>query len=435
MLSKYHITTLGCQMNKNDSERIGGLLSGTGMEVADSANEADVLLINTCSVRQSAEDRVFGVVKNWQELRQRRPELIVCVTGCLPGRDKDGKLRKKFPGVDLFFPIDELNLLPKRLLSLNRDLFADNFDDHGDYLNVNPLRVNNISASITIQTGCDNFCTYCAVPYARGRERNRVVRDILEEIKQAAASGIKEVVLLGQVVNNFKIINQGNPFGDGFTALLREVNQIDGVERLHWTAADPQYFNDEQIEALKLSKQINYLHLPVQSGDNEILRKMKRKYTRESYIGLIKKIRVARPDIAIGTDLIVGFCGETDEQFNNTLDLYRQCDFDIAYQAKYSERAGTVAAKTFKDDVPREIKKQRWQAVQDLMEETAYRKNQKYVGRIVMVLVDKCEKNICSGNSSEMKLTQFPGELDLIGQIVPVKIDWADTWVLRGKVV
>ncbi|MBI4427376.1 MAG: tRNA (N6-isopentenyl adenosine(37)-C2)-methylthiotransferase MiaB [Candidatus Magasanikbacteria bacterium] len=443
-MSKYFITTLGCQMNKNDSERIGGLLSNVGMDAADKADEADVLLINTCSVRQSAEDRVFGFVKNWQELCEHKPELIICVTGCMPGRDKDGKLRKKFPGVDLFFPIDELNLLPKRLLSLNSDLFSNNFDDPGDYLRVNPLRSNNISASITIQTGCDNFCTYCAVPYARGRERNRPVRDILAEIKLAVASGIKEVVLLGQVVNNFRfkisdlrLLHKNNPYKrkDDFAALLWEVNQIDGLERIHWTAADPQYFDDEQVEALKLPKQINYLHLPVQSGDNEVLRKMNRKYTREYYIDLIKKIRIARSNIAIGTDLIVGFCGETDEQFNNTLDLYRQCDFDIAYQAKYSERVGTAAAKAFKDDVPRAIKKQRWQAVQDLMEEITYRKNQKYSGQIVSVLVDKCEKNICSGNSSEMKLVQFPGASDLIGQIVPVKIDWADTWVLRGKVV
>ncbi|MBI4992729.1 MAG: tRNA (N6-isopentenyl adenosine(37)-C2)-methylthiotransferase MiaB [Candidatus Magasanikbacteria bacterium] len=457
MSRKYHITTLGCQMNKNDSERISGLLSTVGLKMTDKAEEADVLLINTCSVRQSAEDRVFGVVKNWQELRERKPELVICITGCLPGRDKDGKLRKKFPGVDLFFPIDELNLLPKRLLSLNLDLFSNNFDDPGDYLRVDPLRSNNISASITIQTGCDNFCSYCAVPYARGRERNRPVADILAEIRQAVASGIKEVVLLGQVVNNYHASDfwipaprsqSGTSFAGmtrqkagitetsyDFAALLWEVNQIDGLERIHWTAADPQYFNDEQIEALKLPKQINYLHLPVQSGDNEILRKMNRKYTREYYIDLIKKIRVARPNIAIGTDLIVGFCGETDEQFNNTLDLYRQCDFDIAYQAKYSERAGTAAAKAFKDDVPRAIKKQRWQAVQDLMEETTHRKNQKYSGQTVSVLVDKRKKNICFGNSSEMKLVQFPGASDLIGQIVSVKIDWVDTWVLRGKVV
>lgn len=426
-------------MNKNDSERIAGLLSEIGLKASGRIEDADVLMINTCSVRQSAEDRVFGFIKNWQDLRRDKPDLVICVTGCMPGRDKDGKLRNKLPGVDLFFPINELNLLPKRLQSLNPDLFSDSFQDPGDYLRVNPLRSNNVSASITIQTGCDNFCAYCVVPYARGRERNRPIGDILDEIKLAVANGAKEVVLLGQVVNNFKIKTQNtinmtqSERHDDFAELLREVNKIEGLERLYWTAADPQYFNDEQIEALKLPKQINYLHLPVQSGDNEILRKMNRKYTREYYIDLIKKIRAARPEIAIGTDLIVGFCGETDEQFNNTLDLYRQCDFDIAYQAKYSERVGTAAAKALKDDVPRAVKKQRWQAVQDLMEEITYRKNQRYVGRIVSVLVDKCEKGTYSGNSSEMKFTQFSGEPDLIGQIVSVKIDWADTWVLRGR--
>ncbi|MBI5222023.1 MAG: tRNA (N6-isopentenyl adenosine(37)-C2)-methylthiotransferase MiaB [Candidatus Magasanikbacteria bacterium] len=426
-------------MNKNDSERIAGLLSAIGLEATGKADEAGVLLINTCSVRQSAEDRVFGVVKNWQELRQSRPKLIIGVTGCMPGRDKDGKLRNKLPGVDLFFSIDELNLLPKRLQALNPDLFSGCFGCDSDYLLINPLRLTTASAFITIQTGCNNFCAYCVVPYARGRERNRPVRDILTEIKRAVAGGAKEVVLLGQVVNNFKVestkykVESSNErFSDDFAALLWEVNQIEGLERIHWTAADPQYFNDEQIAALKLPKQVNYLHLPVQSGDNEILRKMNRKYTREYYIDLIKKIRSARPDIAIGTDLIVGFCGETDEQFNKTLDLYCQCDFDISYPAMYSERSGTAAAKAFKDDVPRETKKQRWQTLQGLMEEITYRKNQKYIGQVVSVLVDKCEKGVCLGNSSEMKLVSFPGDESLAGRIVSVKIDWADTWILRG---
>ncbi|MFA5061750.1 MAG: tRNA (N6-isopentenyl adenosine(37)-C2)-methylthiotransferase MiaB [Patescibacteria group bacterium] len=424
----YHITTFGCQMNKNDSERLSALLNSLGLQNTIRPEQADLLFINTCSVRQHAEDRVFGLVREWQKLRSAKPNLIIGVTGCMPGRDKDGKLKEKIPGADLFFGIEEMVMLPKWIRGLNPDLIAP-AKGLSDYLLINPVRENKAKAFITIATGCNNFCTYCVVPYARGREKNRPAKDILNEIKTAAVDGCKEVTLLGQTVNNYK---------DGdydFVDLLEDVNKISGIERINWTAPDPQYFNDRQIEALKLPKQMNYLHLPAQSGDNEILRKMNRKYTREDYINLVKKIRAARPEIALGTDLIVGFCGETEEQFQNTLDLYKQCDFDISYHAMYSSRSGTAAAKAFKDDVLQEEKKRRWRAVQDLMEEIVYRKNQKYLNQTVSVLVDSCEEGVCSGNSSEMKLVQFPGNEDLIGQIIDVKITRPEMWVLRGVLV
>jgi len=440
-MGKYYIVTLGCQMNKNDSERISGLLNSLGLEITDKPGQADLLLVNTCSVRQHAEDRVFGLVRNWQKLRKDKPNLIVGVTGCMPGRDKDGKLKDKIPGADLFFATQDLVMLPKWIKELNPGLIECT-DELSDYLFINPSRQDKAKAFITIQTGCNNFCTYCVVPYARGREKNRPVEEILNEIKNAVAEGCREATLLGQVVNNYKArdpesFQAGNPFKnkDDFAALLWEVNQIEGIERINWTAADPQYFNGHQIEALKLPKQINYLHLPAQSGDDEVLKKMNRKYTREFYIDLMKRIRAARPEIAIGTDLIVGFCGETEEQFQNTLDLYKQCDFDISYHAMYSSRSGTAAAKAFKDDVPQEEKKRRWRAVQDLMEETTYRKNQKYLNQIVSVLVEKCEEGICEGNSSEMKLTQFPGDESLIGRIVEVKVMRPEMWILRGILI
>lgn len=431
----YSLLTFGCQMNKNDSERIAGLLNLLGMTAVERPEEADLLLINTCSVRQSAEDRVFGFVHNWQELRKNKPNLVIAVTGCMAGRDKDGKIRKRLAGVDLFFGIDELPMLPKWLGELG-------VTEVKDYLDIAPVRRNNWQAFVTIQTGCDNFCTYCVVPQARGRERNRKVKDILSEMKEAVKSGCKEVILLGQVVNHYQTpdpesFSEDNIFKnkDNFVALLWEINQIAGDFRIHWTAADPQYFNDYQIEALKLPKQVNYLHLPVQSGDNEILKKMNRHYTREKYIDLIKKIRLARPEMAIGTDLVLGFCGETEEQFENTVDLYQKCDFDIAYQSMYSERSGTAAAKAFKDDVSKVDKKRRWQVIQNLMEATTYRKNQKYLNQTVEVLVNKCEHGVCSGNSSEMKLAQFAGASDLVGKLVKIKITQAETWVLRGVLV
>ncbi|MBU1613345.1 MiaB/RimO family radical SAM methylthiotransferase, partial [Patescibacteria group bacterium] len=318
MNRQYYILTYGCQMNKNDSERIAGLLNSLGMKAVDKPEMADLLIINTCSVRQSAEDRVFGMIKNWQELRKNRPNLLIAITGCMPGRDKNGSVRKKIAGVDLFFAIEELPLLPNWLGELG-------FEGGGGYTELSPARFCQHKAFVTIQTGCDNFCTYCVVPYSRGREKNRRVAEILNETRKAVSEGAKEVVLLGQVVNHYiapdpENFSKKNIFKakDDFSALLWEINQLDGVERINWTAPDPQYFNDYQVEALKLSKQMNYLHLPVQSGDNEILKKMNRHYTREQYIDLVKKIRAVRPDVAIGTDIIVGFCGETEGQFQNT---------------------------------------------------------------------------------------------------------------------
>lgn len=438
-MGKYYLATFGCQMNKNDSERIGGILNSLGLQNTDDPSNADILMVNTCSVRQHAEDRVYGLILNWQDLRKEKQNLVIGITGCMPGRDKDGKLKKKIKGVDLFFATEDMVMLPKWIGELNPNLLERKCEDLRSYLDIKPNRKENYKAFITIQTGCNNFCTYCIVPYARGREKNRELADIVKEVRDLAGSGCKEITLLGQVVNNYKIGNKSslnplNPYAnkDDFAALLWELNQIQGIERINWTAADPQYFNEYQIEALKLSKQMNYLHLPVQSGDNEILKKMNRKYTREKYVELVKKIKETRPEISLGTDLIVGFCGETEEQFQNTLDLYRECDFDISYHAVYSTRSGTVAAKAFKDDVPQEEKKRRWRAVQDLMEETTYRKNQKFLNQTVSVLVDKCEDGICSGNSGEMKLVQFPGNENLIGTIVNVKITNPETWILRG---
>lgn len=543
---KYYIQTFGCQMNHNDSERISAFLNSLSFENVEKPEQADLLIVNTCSVRQSAEDRVFGMIKNWQKLRDKNPNLIIAITGCMPGRDKDDKIKNKIPGVDLWFGIDALPQLPKWLFglglkhtpnsflegatkskfffkkdkqtsqsnlflkSLSRINFRKSGEALGDYLQINPERENKFQVFISIQTGCNNFCTYCVVPYARGQERNRNIKDILLEIKKAIAEGAKEITLLGQVVNNYQAkdkenFSQNNPFvirgygkmdellsqtkqseiddslllsyepsdpstlvgmtntmlssrakqsevegtlsslstltdsteitiKDSFAALLWEINQIPGEFRIHFTAPDPQYFSDEQVEALKLPKQVNFLHLPAQSGDNEILKKMNRHYTREEYINLIKRIRQVKPDITLATDIIVGFCGEGDLQFQNTVDLYKQCDFDISYHAMYSERSGTVAAKVFKDDVLQTEKKNRWNVLQELMVARTFEKNQKYQDQVVRVLVDKFEDGICSGNTDEMKLCQFSGTEEMIGTFQKIKITQCLTWVLKGKI-
>jgi len=430
-------------MNKSDSQRIDSLLNSLGLTSTDKPQQANLIIINTCSVRQSAEDRVFGFIHNWQELRKKQPKLIIAVTGCMPGRDKDGRIKERIKGVDLFFGIQDLIMLPKWLRELNPDLLTERTDGEilSDYLQIIPRTNNNFQAFVTIQTGCNNYCTYCVVPYARGLQRNRLIKDILAEISHLVKIGVKDIMLLGQVVNNYQAPDKenfsfDNPFKnqDDFSALLWELNQIKGLERINFTASDPQYFFDAQIEALKLPKQINYLHLPAQSGDNKILKKMNRKYSREQYLELVKKIRQARPEIALGTDLIVGFCGETDRQFANTLDLYRQCDFDIAYPAMYSHRSGTAAAKAWPDDISIRTKKERWWQIQRLMEETTLIKNQKYARKKISVLVESCKEGVCLGQSREMKLTQFLGAKELIGQIVPIKVDKADRWILRGHI-
>ena len=440
MSKKFYILTLGCQMNKNDSERIAGLCLAMGMEEVKKSDSADLIVVNTCSVRQTAEERIFGYFEDWQKYRLKNPNLVVAITGCMAGRDEDGKLKARLKGVDLFFPTKDLTKLPEWLSQKWGSDFS--LGELEDYLLIAPYRVNKFQVFVSIQTGCDNFCTYCVVPYARGREKNRKVSDIIEEIKIAVADGAKEITLLGQVVNHYiapdkESFSKDNPFAiaDDFSALLWEINQISGEFRIHYTAPDPQYFTDAQIESLKLPKQVNFLHLPVQSGDDEILRKMNRKYTAENYIELIKKIRLAKPEIALGTDIIVGFCGETNEQFKRTVDLYKECDFDISYHAMYSERSGTVASKAFKDDVPKEIKKQRWNTLQNLMEEIVLRKNQKYLNQTVRVLVEKCSASgVGSGNSDELKLVEFPCSLDLVGKFVKVKINFASKWILRGVI-
>jgi len=437
---KYHIITFGCQMNKNDSERIETVLQKMGLEPTNNLDNADVILMNSCSVRKAAEDRIFGFNRKFLELKKKRPELIVCVTGCMPGRDKGEKMKAKLTAVDLYFPTKDMIHLPKRLAELN-PAFRHMEDLAQDYLSLRPTYDKDFQAFVTIQTGCNHFCTYCVVPFARGLEVNRPLEDILHEVEHLATNGCLEITLLGQIVNHYvapdpEHFSKDNPYKkNDFAKLLWEVNQIDGIERIHWTAPHPLYMDEEVIDALTtLPKQVNFIHLPVQSGNNEILKQMNRRHDRDLYIDVIRKIREKKPDMAIGTDIIVGFCGETEDQFQETVDLYHKCDFDISYTAQYSERTHTVAAKAFKDDIPKEEKKRRWHILQELMEGIVLRRNQVYIGNRVSVLVDGYERGLCSGNSREMKRVHFRGDASLVGTIVPVMITKAQEWVLWGKV-
>lgn len=460
-------------MNKNDSERIASLLRGIGFESSQEADRADVILINTCSVRQSAEDRVFGFVRGFSKLKAHKPELIVGVTGCMPGRDRDGAIRKKLPIVDLYFPTSQMGQLPRWIAELRPEL-VNSLDLVEDYMKIMPDRQIHRQAFVSIQTGCNKFCTYCVVPFARGLEKNRPVKDVLGEIRDLASHHCVEITLLGQTVNSYRApdpehFSLNNPYimksptgarddkrSDHFAALLWEINQIPPISRLHFTAPYPLHMTDEVIDAMTLPAHVNYLHLPVQAGDDEVLRRMNRRYTAAQYLNVVSRLYKRLPHLAIGTDIIVGFPGESAEAFQKTVDLYKTVRFDISYTARYSPRSGTAAYRAFKNDVSLEEKKRRWNVLQEVMEIIALEKNQQFVGKTVSVLVERHEppkvteemlampariqelmvaqSGLCYGNSREMKLVRFPGQSELIGQIVDVKIARADTWLLEGQV-
>ncbi len=446
-MSKYHIVTFGCQMNKSDSERIASLLDSIGMEEVSHPAQADFILLNSCSVRQSAEDRIYGQIRNFAKFRAQNPKLVLGVTGCMAGRDNDGKIRRKLPEVDLFFSTKDMTQLPQWLSE--RGLLEDSFcsfvlpklchqNSDIDYLGIAPKYRNLKQAYVSIQTGCNNFCTYCVVPHGRGLERNRPAVDIMQEVRNLADRGVMEITLLGQTVNSYVAPDGRAAFGltnryeNHFAALLWEINHVPGIKRLHYTAPHPKDMNDEVIDALTLHKHVHYLHLPIQSGSNEMLRKMNRKTTREDMLDIFRRVKDRVPDIALGTDIIVGFCGETREMFEETVSFYREVDFDISYTAKYSPRTGTPAWRAFKDDVSRDEKRNRWRELHQFMEQIAKRKNQVYVGEKADVLVEDCQGEICTGYSNHMKLVRFKGEANLVGQMVQVRIIDAHTWVLDG---
>jgi tRNA-2-methylthio-N6-dimethylallyladenosine synthase len=423
MKKKYYIITFGCQMNKSDSERMASVFEKSGYAPASSESEADIIVVNSCSVRQAAIDRIWGLASKYEILKEGK-NFKTMLTGCVLESDKS-RLREKF---DFVFNI-------KELVELERYLSRNISDEYDSYFKVRPKYSNSLQALIPIMSGCNNYCSYCAVPYVRGAEESRSIFEILKEAKDFVLSGGKEIMLLGQNVNSYcpndlEICDSKNPFSQPFAKLLWELNQLEDLRKIHFTSAHPKDMHDDVINALGLPRMANYLHLALQSGDDDILRKMNRKYTAEKYARIIEKVRKVRPDIAVGTDIIVGFPGETIEQFQNTLNFYEMIQFDIAFLAMYSPRVGTAAA-AMEDDVTRIEKKRRWHALQDLMEKITFAKNQKYVGKTVEVLIDKVTPDFCEGNSSEMKRVRFFAKSE--EKIVKVKVLKAMEWLLEGE--
>jgi tRNA-i(6)A37 thiotransferase enzyme MiaB len=436
---KFYIRTYGCQMNEHDSEVMGGIFMELGYTPTTEVEEADVILLNTCAVRENAENRVFGELGHLKSLKQEKPDLLLGVCGCMAQEEGVvNRILQKYPHVDMIFGTHNIHRLPYILKEayMSKEMVVEVWSKEGDIIeNLPKIRQNRIKAWVNIMYGCDKFCTYCIVPFTRGKERSRRPEDIIQEVRQLAARGYKEITLLGQNVNAY-----GKDFSDihyRLGDLLDELRKID-IPRIRFTTSHPRDFDDRLIEVLaKRGNLVEHIHLPVQSGSSAILKIMGRKYTRESYLELVRKIKQAIPDVALTTDIIVGFPNETEEQFEETLSLYREVEFDSAYTFIYSPREGTPAAK-MKDDVPMEVKKERLERLNALVADIALKKMKRLEGKVVEVLVDgesKKDPNVLSGYTRQNKLVNFIGPKSAIGKLVPVRITRAKTWTLEGEMV
>ena len=420
---KYYIETYGCQMNEHDSEKIAGMLVKCGYTKADSKQDADFILFNTCCVREHAELRTFGNVGFIKELKQLNPRLILGVCGCMmQQKDVADKLYKRFPFVDLIFGTHELKNFPFMLEKvLDNERIINISEMNGEVIEGLPVeRTPGFSTFVNIMYGCNNFCTYCIVPYVRGRERSRRAEDVVNEVREVVALGYKEVTLLGQNVNSY--------YSDGvnFPKLLEMVNAVPGLTRLRFMTSHPKDLSDELIEAMaKLDKVGNHIHLPVQSGSDEILRRMNRRYTSSQYLELVSKLRSKVKDVEITTDIIVGFPGETEEDFEATCDIVRKVGYSNAYTFAYSPREGTIAAK-MPDQIAQEVKKQRLNKLNAVLAETIPCGNEKYIGfegDILIEGVDHRAEPLLFGKLSNFKMVYVQGDERLIGTMVHVKVD------------
>ncbi len=433
MDKKLKILTYGCQMNVADSERMAGLLNQIGYTLTDDTDAADLILINTCCVRATAEDKVFGQIGRFKTLKRQKPSLILGVAGCMAQKEGEN-LIKRAPHVDFVLGTGQSSEVARVVesLELERKHFVDVSNVSGDIPSeVFPLRGGQVSTFIPIMYGCNNFCTYCIVPYVRGRERSRKPEEIFAEVNQAVAEGFKEITLLGQNVNSYS-------GGMTFAELLTGVDKIAGVERLRFMTSHPKDLSDELIAAIAGGKNIcEHIHLPVQYGSDKILKRMNRVYTVDKYLKLVEKIRAAIPDVSLTTDLIVGFPGETDEDFQETLEFLRAVKFDAAFTFIYSRRSGTPAA-IFPAQIDDETKHRRLDELMKVQNAISLEKNLAMVGSTVEVLVEgasKTDEKIFTGRTRSNKLILFEHGDEHAGDLVNVKITQAQTWLLKGDII
>ena len=449
---KYTILTMGCQLNENDSEKICGMLEEMGYEKTDDINEANLAIFNTCCVRENAEERLFGKVGELKNLKEKN-NLIIAIGGCMMQEEHIlEKIKKSFNYVDIVFGTHTLHKLPEDLYSVlkNQKRIQDVIDIEGNVYEDLPIkRESKTQGSVTIMYGCNNFCSYCIVPYVRGRERSRKPKDIIKEVEELVKQGYKEIMLLGQNVNSYlrsemeaikqgKLIDEDGDYKeiDSFAKLLMRINEIEGVERIRFVSPHPKDFTDDVIEAIaKCDKVCKFVHLPLQSGSTKMLKVMNRKYTKEQYLELVEKMKKRIPNIKFSTDIIVGFAGETEEDFEDTLDVVRKVGYEQVFMFIYSRRVGTPGDK-MPNQVPEEIKHKRFDRLNELVENQIAENNKEYQNTIQKVLVEGPSKNndkMLTGRTESSKIVVFEGNEDLINSIVNVKITEDHMWYFKGE--
>lgn len=438
MSKNYHIITYGCQMNEHDSENIAGMLEALDYSHTPNPEEADVVVMNTCSVREHADKRFFGMLGQFKKQKKNNPDFIICICGCMPQQPHIvEEIRKSFGWVDIVFGTQTIaefpNLLMERIRTGKKQFFIIANNEEIPEEKESKREFKN-KALVNITYGCNNFCTYCIVPYTRGREKSRSLRAVKQEIINLVNDGVKEVMLLGQNVNSFRDTD-----GNNFAALIRALDEVEGLERIRFMTSHPKDLSDELIACFGDCKKLCHnIHLPVQSGSDEVLRRMNRHYNRQRYMEIVEKLRATCPDLSISTDIIVGFPGETEEDFLDTLSLVREVEYDSAFTFIYSPRVGTPAAK-YDNQIPENIKHERFDRLVEEVNRCSAKKNSEYLGRIVTVMVDGPSKNDAgawSGRTDTFKLVNFTSEEPLTeGQMVSVRITETKTFSLDGEKV
>ncbi len=437
------VVTFGCQMNARDSEKLLGILITAGYDETDEESDADLILYNTCSVRDNANQRVYGRLGVLKGYKKSNPHLKVVLCGCMMQEEACvNKIRTSYSFVDLIFGTHNIF----KFAELMCEMFENSghpgtqvWNETDQIVEELPVRRKySYKSGVNIMFGCNNFCTYCIVPYVRGRERSRSPKDIIRECEKLAADGVKEIMLLGQNVNSYgNDFEEGNPDKISFAKLIDEVTKVEGIERVRFMTPHPKDFSDELIDVIANNKKIaRHIHLPLQSGNTEILRRMNRKYTKDDFLNLVNKIRTKLPDVAITTDIIVGFPGETKEDVDDTIDVVRKSAFDNAFTFIYSKRTGTPAA-SFEDQVPEDVVKENFDRLLKVVQDTAKEQSLKYKGQVQEVLVENVndhDDSLMTGRMSNNTLVHFPGGEDLIGKMVKVKITECHGFYFFGEI-
>ncbi len=444
---KYNILTMGCQLNENDSEKLCGMLEKMGYEKTENQKEADIVVFNTCCVRENAEDKLFGKLGELKKLKEEKG-IIIAIGGCMmQEKHITDKIKESYPFVDILFGTHTLHKFPEDLQKAleEKKKIEDIIDIDGEIHEGLPIkRDSKIKASVTIMNGCNNFCSYCIVPYVRGRERSRKPKDIIQEIRELAKQGYQEITLLGQNVNSYLRVERekGIEFEEyegvnSFATLLKAINKIDGIQRIRFVSPHPKDFIDDVIEAIATCEKVcKLVHLPLQAGNTRVLKEMNRKYSKEQYLDLVEKMRNKIPNLTLSTDIIVGFPGETDEEFEDTLDVVKRVKFEQVYMFIYSRRVGTPGDK-MENQIPEEEKHKRFDKLKALVESQIEENNQKYVGTLQRVLVEgesKNNKELLTGRTDSNKVVVFEGDKNLIGKMIDLKIVSEHMWYLKGEI-